>query len=822
MQEMQSGFQAGAVVRLRGEPWRITLAEPYERCMLLTLRGVGGGNLGSDLRVLTPFDRPRMRAVAGRPRIVNRCAALRRAVRAAAEAHPWHGLWTASSASIELLPWQLEPALAIIEGATRILLADGVGLGKTIQAGLILSELLARGLVDRALLLTPPGLRRQWRGELATRFRIDATEFDYDTLARKAMELPSGANPWTTAAVVISSLDLVKRPEHLAALDAVPFGLLLVDEAHHVTPGTDRGAVVSRLARSSAFVVLITATPHSGDERAFAFLSAVGRAADPLVAFRRTAEELELRSSRRIRTRAIQPTSDERAMLDAVAAYGRAIWRARGRTDESARLVATILGRRAASSAFALHRTLERRLLLLSRVKAGSLQPELPWTENEERDASDPDVIVGAPGLDDPNAERDELTRLMALAMAAMASPSKVQWLERLLARAREPVVIFSEYRDTIEDLRDRLRRHDVDALHGGLPPAMRRAVVDRFTSGLTRVLLATDAAGEGLNLQARCRAVINVELPWNPVRLEQRIGRVDRLGQSRPVHATNLLHAGSIEERVLARLLQRMREATRAGPLAANALGSAVVHAVAEDAFRGGSLTPLTELRVSTTRIVRADSECQRLAVCRRLSVLGRSGEPRATDLAPSVATMRRGYARGILCLFELVGVDGLGRLTGREIIPVAVRLHAPCFLKRRTARDLIRSLDTHENLQATLRALAEDRIDMVRAQAAQTAEAYGIRWAAVCQNARSNAPPLFQTSLFDARAARLAAERTAVRNARLELLERRCAVARQLAEVTLAGPARLIAAWPIDIHALDGAPRPAPARPPTSTSAM
>jgi hypothetical protein len=137
--------------------------------------------------------------------------------------------------------------------------------------------------------------------------------------------------------------------------------------------------------------------------------------------------------------------------------------------------------------------------------------------------------------------------------------------LNRLLSRIGEPAIVFTEYRDTLEAIVGELRTsHKVTWIHGALPREMRTAGVDAFNSGAFDVLVATDAAGEGLNLHRRCRLVVDFELPWNPQRLEQRLGRVDRIGQARSVHAIRLYHHDTIEQDVLDRLALRRRHAER------------------------------------------------------------------------------------------------------------------------------------------------------------------------------------------------------------------------------------------------------------------
>ena len=176
-------------------------------------------------------------------------------------------------------------------------------------------------------------------------------------------------------------------------------------------------------------------------------------------------------------------------------------------------------------------------------------------------------MSVEGAGMDDLADERRQLERLLALARVAAIRESKMGALVRWLARVGEPVLVFTEYRDTLVQLRRTLTAagvpdNSIAELHGGLTRTERQAAEINFTAGHTRVLLATDAASEGLNLHHRCRCVINLEIPWNPVRLQQRIGRVDRIGQQRCVHAINLVAAGTPETTTVRRLLEREQRA--------------------------------------------------------------------------------------------------------------------------------------------------------------------------------------------------------------------------------------------------------------------
>src|SRR5205807_5994175 len=166
----------------------------------------------------------------------------RRGVRSLINGHTSPGaLRAAGRARIDLLPHQLEPALAVVRGeGVRLLLADAVGLGKTIQAGLILAELRERGAADRVLILSPAGLREQWSAELRHRFSIDPQIVDARRTRRQVAELPDGVNPWSTLPVAIALIDFVKRTETLAGVARCRWDVLIVDEAHNVSGDSDR------------------------------------------------------------------------------------------------------------------------------------------------------------------------------------------------------------------------------------------------------------------------------------------------------------------------------------------------------------------------------------------------------------------------------------------------------------------------------------------------------------------------------------------------------------------------------------------------------
>jgi superfamily II DNA or RNA helicase len=669
MASAQRALAPGETVTARGEQWRVSHADPFPGCVLVTLDGIARANAGVRSTLIAPFDTIAPVAVK-KPLRRKRDLTLRAALTAIASARPARGLWTAAAAKVDLLAYQLEPALAVLGGATRVLLADGVGLGKTIQAGLILCELRARGLVDRALILTPAGLRDGWAAELRDRFGLQPAVFDQSAIACELPGLPAGFNPWMAHAIVIASIDLVKRPEVLAAVGQAPFDLIIADEAHHLTPGSDRGAAVDRLAARAPWVVLASATPHSGDQDAFAYLTRIGECGDRIAVFRRTRNDVGLGAGRRVHLLPVTPSPPEMRMLCAVESYARAIWQGRGTHDRGARLVAVLLARRAASSATALERTLTRRLHLISgRQDPAPAQQALPWDDADEADGNPPAALLSLAGLDDGAEELRVVADLIAIAVEARSCPSKIRRLARLIDRVREPVLVFTEYRDTLDALVAALAGgRKCGALYGGLPTAARAQVVREFNHGGLDLLIATDTAGEGLNLHHRCRLVIDVELPWNPLRLEQRIGRVDRLGQQRRVHAIRLLHRGTVEDTVLAHLERRRLRARAALDLTTEEWLSEEDVAVAalkiaELKFRATEPAPRTRPVLTSVTIAAARPEADRLSQQR--DVMSRCGD-RLLDRAVWSPGRRFNSSADIVVLYTLQQLGSQGRITG------------------------------------------------------------------------------------------------------------------------------------------------------------
>jgi superfamily II DNA or RNA helicase len=552
---------SGVTVVSRGWLWRVSRVEHGRDVLAVDLEPVSP-RAPAISTLLTPFDRiaPRPAPTGWRPASRSR---LRQVV--ASLDGIWPDMPLACALATTSVPWphQYVPAIALIQGrGGRLLVADEVGLGKTLAAGMAIAELAARNLAARVLVLAPAGLRDQWRAELRRHLGMAAEIIDAPGLATLARDVPAGCSPWVGRGCWIVSFDFAKQPIVLTSLSSDSWDVLVIDEAHAVSGESQRAAAVRALALHARFIVMLTATPHNGAPLSFRKLVALGAhdSRDPLVWIRRGRTELGYAVARPSRAWRLRSSPDETALQRALHAYAARV-DAAGRPE--ARLAMIVLKKRALSSPDALRCSLQRRLAHLS----GTIEPvmmtaPLPFEVGETTDDDHlQPVALAAPGLHQAEAEVAVLHDLIELARRAARTSTKFRALDRIVARTTETAVLFTEYRDTLRVVESRLARMTTVAiLHGGLDRVARRDAVRRFTTGEARILLATDAAAEGLNLQARCRFVVHIDLPWSPTTLAQRVGRVDRIGQTRPVRVWHLTSAGGHEGTIVAALARRFR----------------------------------------------------------------------------------------------------------------------------------------------------------------------------------------------------------------------------------------------------------------------
>lgn len=497
---------------------------------------------------------------------------------------------------VEPLPHQLTVLDRVMSTEPlRLLLADEVGLGKTIEAGLAITELKARGLVRRVLVVAPKGVQLQWVAEMADRFSEE-----FVLVGAGGVPVDAGVDPWRVFDQVVCSLDAVKpiraragwSPERVEAHNERRAGavveagwdLVVIDEAHHVAGSSDevaRHQLGRRLAESVPRLLLLSATPHSGKSDAFTRLLGLlddrflhGRPlvrewVAPLVVRteKRDATDASGRPLFRPRTTSLVtvpygPRAVERSLYESVTDYVRHGYRrARAERRPAVGFLVLLMQRLVSSSTAAILAALERRLVA---VTAEGQQLRLfsdrvsEWGDltGEEQQAALADAQGAAWG-----DERAEVELLVDLARKSMAAgiDAKARYLLDLVGQmAREEgdpnvkAVIFTEFVPTQAMILDVLAGAGITAVavNGSMSISERRDAQDEFRT-TARVLVSTDAGGEGVNLQF-AHVVVNYDLPWSPTRIEQRIGRVDRIGQTADVTAYNLVLESSIDARVL------------------------------------------------------------------------------------------------------------------------------------------------------------------------------------------------------------------------------------------------------------------------------
>ena len=796
---MAAAIKRGDVIRIRDERWTVTESSAFRDTTIVTVVGCDRTNRGTRTRYLLPFEPVERLPQVDTTRIVSRRRWRRLAAGALAQATPsFASLRTPAHADITILPYQLEPALAVSSGAAaRILIADDVGLGKTIQAGLIVAEVLVRSGEARVLILCPAALRDQWGAELRGRFGLAPVVLDSASLGQAAS---AGVNPWATCPLVLTSMDYVKRPEVIRALEPLVWDLMVVDEAHGIARLSDRHAAATLLAQRARTIVLLTATPHSGDDASFDRLAAIGDIGGsfPLLVFRRTRSTVAGTVGRRTRWLKVAPTEIERQMHRALTAYVRRVWR-RPATPAAA-LAMIVLTRRACSSPRSLARTLERRLALLSAGHCGNPQLQLPLNPLEPAD-EEADVEMGAPGLEDPRDEQDALEALLVLARRAAGAESKLRVLARLLRRSREPAIVFTEYRDTLNTLERELAHVGTCQLHGGLTAAERALVIRQFTTGERRLLLATDAASEGLNLHQRCRLVVHLEVPWTPTRIEQRVGRVDRIGQSRTVHQVLLVAAGTVEESRVSNVARRALHAAAvlddlsATPADERLIAAHIIdNAPLPGAPRSGArlLTALATADLQTG----AATEAARLRVVRQL--VRTSGDP--SGLWPFAARSRRRLPTSAIWALRVEVTDSNGQLVWDTIAGGSGRWQAPSPVTAAEARALVEASWAHvcewaANDPALGEVLSLDSIRVVASLALSREAALS---ASIERQRARLASRLVQGGLFDRRAERDAqSQRDLVEQALARCSERRTALERLTRTTVTIRPAFSLIPW-------------------------
>ena len=524
-----------------------------------------------------------------------------------------------NTSKVDPLPHQIEAVYGYILKKPRIrfLIADDPGAGKTIMAGLLIKELKIRNLVKRILIVAPGHLKDQWRRELKERF-----EEIFIPVGRQYIDALFGQNVWLRENQIITSIDFAKREDILPSIAAAHFDLIVVDEAHKMSAykygekitKTGRYKLGETLSRNCDHLLFLTATPHKGDPENFRLFldliepgffatnkmitESVKNKDNPLF-IRRVKEDLKdfegkpLFLPRHVRTIAFKwnPNSlKEIELYNALSKYVNTQYN-RALTKDKRRNIAfalVILQRRLASSTYALLKSLERRKQRLEDYLEGA----------EDRDKVR-EAMFDFETIEDMSEEErwreEEIWETLSVAENREELEKEIGTIESLIERARDiitneqelklvefkkalgelsekypeskdkKILVFTESRDTLKYLEKKVkawgyRTNTID----GTMKLEKRIEAESIFRNETDVLIATEAAGEGINLQF-CHLMINYDIPWNPNRLEQRMGRIHRYGQQKEAYIFNLVAVDTREGMVLARLFKKLEEIKKA-----------------------------------------------------------------------------------------------------------------------------------------------------------------------------------------------------------------------------------------------------------------
>ncbi|GAA1142449.1 helicase-related protein [Ornithinicoccus hortensis] len=526
-----------------------------------------------------------------------------------------------ATSDVQPLPHQIRAVYGEMLPRTplRFLLADDPGAGKTIMAGLYVKELLLRDDVKQCLIVAPGGLVEQWQDELFFKFGLR-----FDLLTNQLIDANINVNVFEHSPLLIARMDQLSRNEELQAqLKETEWDLIIIDEAHrmgaHYFGGklekTKRFQLGELLGEITRHLLLMTATPHSGKEEDFQlFLTLLDRdrfegkqrkSVDVSGVMRRmvkedllTFEGKKLFPERIAETVPYELTALEEELYEDVTHYVReGMNRADklgGKWKNTVGFALTVLQRRLASSPEAIYKSLVRRSERLERKKQEILngtytesEPSVDLSEidddeynaeeMEEMEEELLDAATAAQTVEELNAELLELDDLIETAKRVRETGTDRKWTElstilqdnALTTDANgmpRKFIIFTEHRDTLDYLEGKIgsllgKPDAVKAIHGGVRRGERRLITEEFTKNRdVQILLATDAAGEGLNLQA-AHLMVNYDLPWNPNRIEQRFGRIHRIGQEEVCRLWNLVASNTREGEVFTRLLTKLEQ---------------------------------------------------------------------------------------------------------------------------------------------------------------------------------------------------------------------------------------------------------------------
>lgn len=607
LRALECGFCEQMWVEVSGPP-----RGPKEAGQILQFREIGGRTqalvefVASGRRLWLPYQsltrRVDIRERLLRGKFDTTCGAERFRLRCLA-----HGLeiWNEntgalSGVQIEPLPHQVSLVHHILaSGHLNWMIADDVGLGKTIEVGLLIHAFLQRTIEARILIVCPAGLTRQWQEEM--RFKFGLTEFDIYGLDFNI----EYADQWYRRRCVIASIDRLKHPNHLERLKEVHhWDLVVFDEAHRLTrhergnryDTSERFRLAEALREVTESLLLLTATPHQGRDDLFRGLLGLLRP-DLKTEINRLSQHPEILLDMVIRN----PKNDVRHWTGEKIFKGKTVSAIKvnapaglqeftrnlegyfrrgyeqakqlGAKGHAIGFVMTVYRKLAASSIHSIVAALERRL---QRLVEGVIDTRTTERDEEERDSrysGELEEQEAAASSAFFEGEARQLRDLINQGKALIPQDPKIQELlkgilPQIRSQARhEKVVIFTEYRSTQQYLQEKLRLafgpSSVVLIHGSMSVEERRESIRKFEE-IADFLISTEAGGEGINLQRKCHTMVNYDLPWNPTRLVQRVGRLYRYGQEHPVVVFNLHTQDTLDGEIVRQMYERLDKIVR------------------------------------------------------------------------------------------------------------------------------------------------------------------------------------------------------------------------------------------------------------------
>ncbi|MGZ8934582.1 MAG: DEAD/DEAH box helicase [Methylobacter sp.] len=499
-----------------------------------------------------------------------------------------------SNLDIDPLPHQIHLVHHILaSGNLNWLIADDVGLGKTIETGMLMAALKQRGNLRRVLLITPAGLTKQWQKELHYKFKLDKFQiYGEDFVINETRH-------WKMYDHVIGSIDRLKDESHLESLlKADPWDLIVFDEGHRLTrrqygqklDSSQRFELAANLRTKTDAMILLSATPHQGMHDKFTALLELlhPERKDEITTLSLNPEilsDMVFRNHKADVTDAngdfifrgkttkalrVMASSEAKAFDETLQSYlkqGYAAGKSKGVRGNTIGFVMTVYRKLAASSVAAIQSALKRRKdRLQGEYEKGYTMND--FDEKDQRYAGEWEEQLATEAKEFFDGEMALLNDLLTEAAELRANDCKLQLfmqelVETVLAgNPQQKILIFTEYRNTQNYLKDALQQrfgeHSVELINGSMPHQDRQIAINKFEEN-TQFLISTEAGGEGINLQRQCHILVNYDLPWNPMRLVQRIGRLYRYGQDKRVVVFNIPAPGTVDEQIMSLMYTRI-----------------------------------------------------------------------------------------------------------------------------------------------------------------------------------------------------------------------------------------------------------------------